>query len=287
MSYCHVSGANGAGCGSNPEFHPTVQGLLKSRLSSEMAVGCIAPFTEPDPQPEYSSSPAAGSTLNFGNQQTAMESGDSAIVVTNMGDADLLIQSCQLSGANASSFNVNACPSPVTPFGNQSILISCEPVSVGPKSAQLTVTTNDGDESSVNFSLGCTGQALPVPEFESSPVEGSTLRFGNQVISQVSRNLVIEVSNPGTMTLALTSCGLTGPDTSSFNIEDCPASVPASGAADILVNCEPATLGQKSATLTVFSNDSDESSVSFGLSCRAVLSLEDDEVFSDGFETGL
>ena len=286
MSYCHVGGSSGAGCGSTADFHPTVQGLLESRLSSQMAAGCIAPYSDPDPQPEYSSSPIAGSTLNFGSQQTGTESGNSAIVVTNSGDANLVIQSCNLSGANASSFNVNACPSPIAPAGNSSILISCEPGSVGPKTAQLTVNTNDSDESSVNYSLACTGQAPPEPEFESAPVANSTIEFGDQVSGELSQSAAIEVSNAGTQTLLLMSCDLGGADASSFNVVSCPVSVPVSGSAQILVNCEPVSLGQKAAALTVQSNDGDESSVSFELSCMGVLAPEDDEIFSTGFESG-
>jgi hypothetical protein len=48
MSYCHVGGSSGAGCGtSNSEFHPIVQGLLEDRLASEAARGCISPYSEP------------------------------------------------------------------------------------------------------------------------------------------------------------------------------------------------------------------------------------------------
>ena len=48
MSYCHFGGSNGANCGSsNLEFHPTVQGLLESRLSNQLVQGCIQPYTDP------------------------------------------------------------------------------------------------------------------------------------------------------------------------------------------------------------------------------------------------
>jgi hypothetical protein len=47
MSYCHVSGPAGAGCGnSNLEFHPTVQSLIESRMAAN-SPSCIAPFVEP------------------------------------------------------------------------------------------------------------------------------------------------------------------------------------------------------------------------------------------------
>ncbi len=48
MSYCHVGGSSGAGCGtSNSEFHPIVQSLLEDRLASEAARGCISLYSEP------------------------------------------------------------------------------------------------------------------------------------------------------------------------------------------------------------------------------------------------
>jgi hypothetical protein len=47
MSYCHVSGSDGAGCGtSNSEFHPTVQGLIESQLAAN-SPSCIAVFEPP------------------------------------------------------------------------------------------------------------------------------------------------------------------------------------------------------------------------------------------------
>lgn len=51
MSYCHVSGSNGAGCGTNKsEFHPTVQTLLEARMAAN-SPSCIAAYEEP-PEPD-------------------------------------------------------------------------------------------------------------------------------------------------------------------------------------------------------------------------------------------
>jgi len=44
MSYCHLLG----GCGSTPDFHPTVQSLLEDRLASN-SPSCIAAFEDPNP----------------------------------------------------------------------------------------------------------------------------------------------------------------------------------------------------------------------------------------------
>lgn len=47
MSYCHVSGSNGAGCGTNKsEFHSRVQTLLEGRLAANNP-SCIADYEEP------------------------------------------------------------------------------------------------------------------------------------------------------------------------------------------------------------------------------------------------
>ena len=48
MSYCHVSGANGAGCGiSNENFHPTVITQITGRIAASSSPTCIVPFAPP------------------------------------------------------------------------------------------------------------------------------------------------------------------------------------------------------------------------------------------------
>lgn len=156
MSYCHVSGENGAGCGSNQEFHPTVQSRLESRLASENAVGCIATYEDVTPDPEFESSPAAGALLDFGDQLIDELSNSLSISIDNTGTANLTI-SCALSGDDATSFRINACPAVVLPLAGEDLSLRCEPVSAVLKQAVLTLTTNDADEATVTYNLRCNG----------------------------------------------------------------------------------------------------------------------------------
>lgn len=162
MSYCHVVGDNGAGCGtSNQEFHPTVQTRLEGLLASQNAAGCIGTFSEePAPEPEFDSTPVAGSVLDYGDQLVGVLSASTPIQVENLGDADLTV-SCGLSGANPGSFELTACPSLVVPSAIVNVTVGCKPLATGNQNAVLTLTTNDADESSVTFDLLCKGVEPP------------------------------------------------------------------------------------------------------------------------------
>jgi len=162
MSYCHVGGNNGAGCGtSNQEFHPTVQTKLEGYLATQNARGCIGTFSEdPAPEPEFDSTPVAGSVLDFGDQLVDVLSSSTPVRVENLGDADLTI-SCGLSGPDSGSFELTACPSLVVPSAIADVTVGCKPLTTGNQNAVLTLTTNDADESSVNFDLLCKGIEPP------------------------------------------------------------------------------------------------------------------------------
>jgi hypothetical protein len=113
--------------------------------------------------PEFESDPPGGSTLDFGDQEIDVESSAMTIQVTNPGDENLTL-SCEITGADAAHFHLAACPTPVVPAATTDLSATCEPTSVGEKSATLVVTTNDADEGEVNYSLSCTGVLPPVDD---------------------------------------------------------------------------------------------------------------------------
>lgn len=167
MSYCHVGGSSGAGCGtSNSEFHSTVQALIEDNLADELAAGCIMPFVAEDPQPVFSSEPVSGSTIDFGTHFVGEQSNASSLVVSNGGEATLTLD-CSLSGSHTASFAIAACPASVSPGDSADVSVTCTPQSVGSLSASLLVGTNDPSEPQAVFSLDCMGQqSLPNLIFE-------------------------------------------------------------------------------------------------------------------------
>lgn len=117
--------------------------------------------TSNPPAAEFSSTPAAGATLDFGGQLVATESAALSIEVENLGDLGLTLD-CQISGTDAPSFKLLACPTPIAVGESGDIALSCKPLAAGPKSAMLEVTSNDPDEAEVSFSLTCHGQTEEV-----------------------------------------------------------------------------------------------------------------------------
>jgi hypothetical protein len=162
MSYCHVGGSNGAGCGtSNTEFHPAVQARLEGRLASELVAGCILPYSgAPALEPEFQSAPAAGSEVDLGDQLLGGTSSPQVIQVQNVGNDDLTL-ACGLSGPDWGDFAVESCPALLIPAAGGDIEVSCSPSAAGGLQATLTVTTNDADEGEVQYDLLCTGVAVP------------------------------------------------------------------------------------------------------------------------------
>jgi hypothetical protein len=171
MSYCHVGGASGAGCGtSKSEFHPTVQARLENRLASELVAGCISPYIEANPTAELQSAPSAGALLEFGGQVVGTTSPAQAIEVQNIGTANLTL-SCTLSGPGQAAFDIASCASTVVPAGTADVAVACAPGAVGLQQAVLTLLTNDPDETAVDFELNCNGLAPPADVISHSSFE--------------------------------------------------------------------------------------------------------------------
>ncbi len=95
--------------------------------------------------------------------------------------------------------------------------------------------------------------------------------------------MLVQVSNLGDADLTL-ACVLSGSDAASFILKTCPTTIAGAGAGDISVSCLPGSLGAKIAILDVTTNDSDEPSPSYNLTCTGIDAPPEETIFADGFE---
>ncbi|MFC1796054.1 S8 family serine peptidase [Pseudomonadota bacterium] len=120
--------------------------------------------------PEFDSTPAPGSDLDFGEVLSGTMSDTLMVQVDNLGDAELTVE-CAVSGEDAALFEIVQCPETVGETADQ-VLVNCQPLEPGEFLASLDLLTNDDDESELSYGLICTGQtdALFIDGFE--PQEG-------------------------------------------------------------------------------------------------------------------
>jgi parallel beta-helix repeat protein len=192
-------------------------------------------------------------TIGAGKTQT--------IVVSNAGTANLQVTASTLSGANAAEFAVASGGAPFTlaPGATRHVVVSFKPASVGSKSANLTIASNDADTNPLIVALTGIGATATTPDIAVNPVTHS---YG-EVATGASAMQTIEVSNTGTAVLEVKATTLAGANAAEFSIQSGGAPfILASGASrELVVRFRPASAGAKSATLTLSCNDPDENPV--------------------------
>lgn len=231
-------------------------------------------FTLPPASAGFMSSPAPGSTLDFGGIELGQTS-SGALRLSEGGDADLEISiaSTAISGLHAGDFSL-LTPLPTLlniPDGGSSLSleIQCKPSAVGTRSAILTLQTNDPNWPKVNYPLTCVGIEL-VSGLTTLPQPGSTLFVP-----------VDDLSNPGTLALTLLQTGTTdtlvkdiqisGADAAYFLLEG-PALPLTLGVnrpeTTFLLSCDTRVAPLPYlAALTVFSNDPQQAEITYPLVC--------------------
>jgi hypothetical protein len=94
----------------------------------------------------------------------------------------------------------------------------------------------------------------------------------------------VEVGNTGNANLTL-GCALSGANAGDFTITNCSGPVTPAGTADVSVTCTPSAVGARTASLNLTTNDTDEGTPSYTLSCTGEQPAPlPDEIFEDGFE---
>jgi len=211
-------------------------------------------------------------SINFGNVPVGTFSSQVTIIVTNIGDADLIIYDLEITGTNANQFfiaSINAT-SPIIPPGESvSGNVQFAPTSIGLKTAWFNIYTNDPCGGTTHIVLKGTGVPPPPaePDIDVSP---TSVTFTPSVtVGNTSPPETVTIRNTGTANLTIGTITLTGTNPGDFLISSDNASgktLPPGTATTVQVQFKPTDTGSRTASLEIPSNDPDEDPVSIPLS---------------------
>ena len=222
---------------------------------------------DPDPLPEISVNPAS---LNFGDAQTGLTK-SLDVTVNNIGGANLLINSLNITGTDSSDFfQTNDC-STVVPTDSCTVTVMFSPSGEGNRSATLTIGSNDADSATLSIPLTGNGVLAPEPNIALSATQ---LNFG-EIQAGVTEELTVTVNNTGSAELLIGgNISLSGTNSDEFfQTNDC-NSVAIGENCIITVSFTPSGAGVRSATLSITSNDPDSANVTVSLLGEGALAPE-------------
>jgi photosystem II stability/assembly factor-like uncharacterized protein len=206
---------------------------------------------------------ASPSSIDFG-EVVVGQSSDKILHIHNYGDTVLQIHDII---PNDSQFAVSSY-SNVDPLSEIAVVVKFTPSSPGPKTAELTVVSNDPDEPTVSVPLEGKGIETLVPDIR---VSTSSIDFGNVEVGG-SLDKEFQIHNDGNATLQISS--ITSSNSQFVVLTD--PDVEPGGVAAIPVRFVPSSSGSKTAVITIASNDPDESSKSVSVQGKGIQTLVPD-----------
>ncbi len=190
--------------------------------------------------------------LDFGSVLLGSKS-TRTLVVQNIGNAILNITGQTISGLNASEFIFIRMSSSSIGIGNSdTIEIRFDPLSVGSKTADLLIASNDPNMPTQTIQLSGTATTVAQPKLSLSV---NQIDFGSVFIGQSVIRKVI-VSNIGLSYLTINSQSIRGLDSLQFNItRQSSVNIGVGQSDSIVLKFIPTSLGLKTASLVIQSND--------------------------------
>ncbi len=112
------------------------------------------------------------------------------------------------------------------------------------------------------------------PVYASTPAAGSTLNLGTTFIGGTTSSVPVNLQNSGALQLEVCGCNLSGPNAADFTVTSCPTLIQPGANATLNVSCTPTAAGQRTATLTIVTNDSTRgTNFTYALVCNDIAGL--------------
>ena len=267
----------GGSCTLYLRFSPTAAGTFSDSFD--------IPSNDPDENPVTMSVSGTGTESNepditvtdfiapksdlgvpFGNV-TVNSSSDSVVTVTNDGSTFLDIGIIGFDNPLSAPFSIvndNCTEQSLDAARSCMFTVRFSPTAAGTFSDSFEIPSNDPDENPVTVSVSGTGTTDPVQDISVLPTEVSF----NVSVGSSSPAQTVTIENIGTGDLSINTITITGTDSSEFSIQNDNCSgqtLTSSGNCTVEVIFSPASSGEKSASLTIPSDDPDTSSAEVSL----------------------
>ena len=260
--------------------------------------GSVSAYTSIISVKQGATSISSGSgTYSFGSVESGSSSSAITFTVFNTGTKTLTFSGTPkiaISGANASEFTINQSSTSSTvaaTTGTTTYTITFSPTSTAAgKTATITIAS-DATNPSYTYTVTGTGLAPATPNInlqESGADFSGTYDFGSHVSGSSSSAVTFTIQNTGTASLSLTGSPkvvISGANSSEFSVNQSStsASVAASGFTTFTITFVPTSLGSKSASISIASNDPNSNPTTFSLSGTAIAATASDIITNGGY----
>jgi len=192
---------------------------------------------------------------------TVGNSAGSDLTIENAGDYPLTITGITISPN--SDFSVSGIPTMVAADGAENFTVTFTPSATGPRTATLEIIHDDAGKSPFQVTLSAIGNG---PRIIVKNHNGISLGYNPTTYPEVNLGSVsgateftFAIENSGDEVLNVTGITTTGADNSDFVVSNAPDSVSAGASENFTVTFTPNATGQRTTTLQITHDDSDES----------------------------
>jgi len=207
--------------------------------------------------------------LSFGNQHIrAGATAAKTVTIKNAGNAPLSFTGAgiALTGGNKNQFRItnSLTTTPLSAGASRAVNVAFDPTTTGPKTANLTITTDDTTRPTVNVQLNGTGIAQQIS------VSPMLLSFGDWPINAgATEAKTVTIQNVGSAPLSFTGRGiaLTGSAAKEFRITNKPTTTTLTVGASrpVLIVFDPDREGLRTTSLIITTDDPTRPTVNVSL----------------------
>ncbi|WP_395052633.1 choice-of-anchor D domain-containing protein [Flavobacterium sp.] len=195
--------------------------------------------------------------------------------IQNTGTAALSIGAITFSGLNATDFTITTLPTPsVAVNSSTTFVVSFNPSALGIRTASISIVNNDANENPYNFTIqgngilpeiNIQGNAITILDGDSTPSITDLSDFGSSNIGTATTK-TFTIQNLGTADLTIGAITFLGTNAAEFTITNIPnTTVIAGGTTTFTVSFNPSSLGLRTATISIVTNDANENPYNFSI----------------------